>query len=269
MIFPSEQRRERMGNKRRISSRFQSGDDSPGSSESELDYGLGIPDDHVSLRQLNRSQRNGLRGRLSRKRRRQARRIETLRESSSENEDDPNSKDIPEAWSLVLATLPRLFFSGGEALLTQVNKKRVYSGIGVNHLCLLDLQAIYQQKFDAQGQLGHEPAIYKGLKSVVGQLVRFLVASGRITRRDLNVLWKEGNLFRACNHPDAVKVFIGHFKAHFSVSTVANKASQLLTLYDSRSSSLSNQDQHLKRKRPLGLLITYGERFQATRKKAE
>ncbi len=51
--------------------------------------------------------------------------------------------------------------SEGEALFTRANKKTVYSGIGVNYLCLLELEAIYQQRFDAHGQLEHEPAICK------------------------------------------------------------------------------------------------------------
>ncbi len=136
--------------------------------------------------------------RLSRKRRRDARRVEVLDSSSSDEEGDhADEEEVEEAWNLVLETLPKLFFVDEEASLSNVDKMKMYSGVKVSHTCLLDLRAIYDHKFDAYGQIGHEPFIYKALKSVVGQLLRLLVPKKNISKKVLNVLWKEGYLFRA------------------------------------------------------------------------
>ncbi len=69
----------------------------------------------------------------------------------------------------------------------------------------------FPAEFRRTRPIGVWPGHVQGPKISSGQLVRFFVASGKITRRQLSALWKEGNFFRACKHPNAVKAFIGNF----------------------------------------------------------
>lgn len=157
---------------------------------------------------------------------------------------------IQKSWLHDMNKLRRLkpdFFSSRQATLRDDSKTTkgiaLYEGIPLNQFNNSDVQSIFLMEYERKTKCGGSYSSFLQLTTVAGQFMRL-----RVVRKlsFLNVLHKNGEMFRAVCDRETVDLFLDHYDAKSQCTTVMTKALHLKKIAEHAILYFSDRDQHLQ-----------------------